>query len=384
MRPPPLLVMIGLSMLGNSALVVQPMVVGGMVDYLGFSEGQAGFVASVELGGLSLGMLLLVGIAQQIPRRLLAGAGIALIASVNVASCFVTQFEVMLALRFFGGVGCAMALAVFLAMAASQTRPERTFAIVNAVSIAYSGVFVPFAPGILQAWQLSGLFLILAGVALLMLPLLSGIAGESAATSADRAARGGESLGKLLTMNVVMVLLMMLLLYTGHGSVWAFQERIGTGLGLTPQQVGNWIGLSMLIGGVGGSLLAGALGLRFGRVLPQLLSLGISAVAAILLVFGETPAAFATACALIAMSWFYGLPYQMGLLAACDPRGRANMAGLVMTTGGSALGPAIAAVLIGEVGHAAIGMFAASCYVLSLLLVLPTAIKLTRSAPATA
>lgn len=378
MRPPALLVMIGLSMLGNSALVVQPMLVGGMVDYLGFTERQAGFIASVELGGLSLGMLLLVGVARHIPRNLLAAGAIALIALVNVLACFVSQFEVMLMLRFFGGLGCAMALSVFLTMAASQPRPERTFAIVNAVSIAYSGVFTPFAPSILQQWRLPGLFLVLAAVALLMIPLLRGVPVRTAKQE-SRADLGSDSLGRLLSLNIVLMLLMMLLLYTGHGSVWAYQERIGTSLGLTSQEAGNWIGLSMLIGGVGGSLMAGALGLRLGRILPQLLSLGISAIAAILLVYGETPLLFATACGLVALSWFYGLPYQMGLLAAFDPQGRANMAGLVMTTGGSALGPAIAAILIGPAGHTAIGMFAASCYALSLILVLPAAIQLTHT-----
>lgn len=380
MRPPALLVMIGLSMLGNSSLVVQPMIVGGLVDYLGFTERQAGFVASVELSGLSLGMLLLVGIAQSIPRNVLAIVAIALIATANVVSCVIRDFELMLLVRFLGGVGGAMALAVFLTMAASQERPERTFAIVNAVSIAYSGVFTPFAPGILQAWHLSGLFLVLAAVALLMIVLIPGVpAADPARQQSVPKTRGG-----LLPLSILMLLVMMLLLYTGHGSIWAFQERIGTGLGLSSHEVGRWIGASMLIGGVGGSLLAGALGLRFGRVWPQLLSLGVSAVAAVLLVYGATPLLFGAACGLVAFSWFYGLPYQMGLLSAFDSKGRANMAGLVMTTGGSALGPALAGVLITQAGHVAIGLFAATCYVLSLMLVLPAAIRLTRVAPANA
>jgi predicted MFS family arabinose efflux permease len=376
MRPPPaLLVMIGLSMLGNSALVIQPMLVGGMVDYLGFTARQAGFVASVELSGLSLGMLLLVGVAPRVPGKVLAATAIGVIASVNVASCFVQQFQIMLPLRFLGGMGCAMALAVFLAMAASERRPEKTFAIVNAVSIAYSGVFTPFAPTLLKAWQLPGLFLILAAVALVMISLIRGVVAGSAHAAREVS---GDGRSRVVSLDIAFVLVMMLLLYTGHGSVWAFQERIGTGLGLTPQQVGNWIGASMLIGGVAGSLLAGMLGLRFGRVWPQLLSLGISAVAALLLVYGEAPLLFAIACALVAFSWFYGLPYQMGVLAEFDPKGRANMAGLVMTTGGSALGPAIAGMLVVGVGHTAIGQFAAACYLLSLMLVLPAVIKLNR------
>jgi predicted MFS family arabinose efflux permease len=122
--------------------------------------------------------------------------------------------------------------------------------------------------------------------------------------------------------------------------------------------------------------------MRLGRIWPQTLSLGISIIAALLLVFGTTPAIFAFACGLIALSWFYGLPYQMGLLAEYDRRGRLNMIGTTMTTSGCALGPAIAAVLVGSVGHWTVGVLAGACYLAGLILVLPAAIELARGSPA--
>ena len=378
-RPPPLLTMIGFSMLGNSSLVVQPMIVGGLVDELKFTERQAGITASVELSGLSIGMVLLVLVGRRCPPRLLGFAAIASVSLANVVACTVHQFGGMLLVRFLAGFGAAMALAVFLAMGASQERPENTFAVVNAVSIAYSGALTPFAPHILSRWGLAGLFLTLAAIALLMLPLTLGLGdGRAPAVASKHEQRDSGTQFMPLSRQIVMLLLMMLLLYMGHGSIWAYQQRIGVGLGLSDLQIGNMIGMSMLIGGVGGSLAARALGLRLGRVLPQYLSLGLSALGAILLVWGAAPWIFGTACGLVAMSWFYGLPYQMGLLAAFDPLGRANMAGVVMTTGGSAAGPAIAAMLVPHAGHAAIGAFAAACYVGCLLLVLPAAVALNR------
>jgi predicted MFS family arabinose efflux permease len=182
----------------------------------------------------------------------------------------------------------------------------------------------------------------------------------------------------LLTPRVVMVLLMMLLLYTGHGAVWAYQERIGVGLGMDPNSVSRWLGISMLTWGVIGSMLASWLGMRLGRVLPQLLSLGVSVVAALLLVFGTTAAVFALACGLIALSWFYGLPYQMGLLAQYDRLGRLNLIGCTMTTGGAALGPALAAMLVASAGHWPVGVLAGCCYLVGLLLVIPPSLEQSR------
>jgi predicted MFS family arabinose efflux permease len=375
--------MIGFSMLGNSSLVVQPMIVGGLVEELKFTERQAGITASVELSGLSIGMVLLVLVGRRYPPRLLGLAAIASVVLANLIACTVHDFSGMLLVRFVGGFGSAMAIAVFLAMGASQPRPESTFAVVNAISIAYSGVLTPFAPHILSVWRLPGLFLTLAAVALLMLPLTFGLDDARSWGARSEGEHAGSGAGRMpLSRQMLMLLLMMLFLYMGHGAIWAYQQRIGAGLGLSDLQIGDMIGLSMLIGGVGGSLAARVLGLRLGRVMPQYLSLGISALGAVLLVWGVTPMIFGTACGLVAMSWFYGLPYQMGLLAAFDPLGRANMTGVVMTTGGGAAGPAIAALLVPHAGHMAIGAFAAVCYVVCLLLVLPSAISLNRKSTA--
>jgi len=178
----------------------------------------------------------------------------------------------------------------------------------------------------------------------------------------------------------VMVLLMMLLLYTGHGGVWAYQERIGVGLGMDPKSVSRWLGISMLTWGVIGSMLASWLGMRLGRLWPQVLSLGVSVFAALLLVFGTSPALFALACGLIALSWFYGLPYQMGLLAHYDPLGRLNLIGCTMTTSGAALGPALAAILVASGGHWQVGVLAGCCYLVGLLLVIPPSLESRRLA----
>ena len=99
--------------------------------------------------------------------------------------------------------------------------------------------------------------------------------------------------------------------------------------------------------GVGGSLLARLLSLSLGRIVPQLISLGASCIAVLLLVFGSTPFAFATSSGLIALSWFYGLPYQMGLLAAARSQGARRPGRHDDVTAGMAAGPGIAAFAVG-------------------------------------
>jgi len=361
------------AMAGNTPLVVQPMIVGAMVDIVGLTERQAGILASVELGGLTLGILGLIRAATSVPRPVLAICAVATIVAANVLTCFVSSFAFLLPLRALSGIGAAAAFCVYLSTAAADARPENVFAVVNAISIAYSGVLTLVSPFILQAGGLPGILLTLSLITALALTTTRWIRLPDSTTAGS----GPVLLPRSVPPQVLPLLAMMLLLYTGHGSIWAFQERIGVAAGLSEHAVGKWLGLSMLVWGVGGSLLARLLSLSLGRIWPQTLSLGVSCLAVLLLVFGSTPLAFATSCGMIAFSWFYGLPYQMGLLAARDPKGRAALAGVMMSTGGMTLGPAISAVLLVGPAHWPIGVFAGACYLAALAIAVPCARRVT-------
>jgi predicted MFS family arabinose efflux permease len=361
------------SMAGNTPLVVQPMVVGAMVDLLGLTERQAGIVASVELAGLTLGILGMIRAMESVPRPALAVFAVIAIVVANLTTCFVSSFVWLLPIRFFSGIGAAAAFCVYLNMAASDEHPENVFAIVNAISISYSGVLTLVAPYLLQAGGLPGMLLTLCIITLSALLTLPWVIRYGPPRS--RTMPGSRFVS--LPSQVVPLLAMMLLLYTGHGAIWAYQERIGVAVGLDEHAVGKWIGLSMLVWGVGGSLLARLMSMSIGRIWPQAISLGASAFAVMLLVSGSTPFTFAGSCGLIAFSWFYGLPYQMGLLAARDPKGRAALAGVMMSTGGMALGPALAALLLVGHAHWPIGVFSGICYLLALVIAVPSARNLT-------
>jgi predicted MFS family arabinose efflux permease len=369
-----LVAMSAFAMAGNTPLVVQPMFVGAMVDLLGLTERQAGLVASFELTGLTVGILCLIGAIGRIGLHAFGLFAVSAIVAANVLTCFVSTFEWILPLRFLSGVGAAAAFCVSSSMASSSPKPEHSFAVVNAICIAYSGVLTLLTPFLLQTSGLPGIMLTLSFITLCALLVIPWI------RVADVSKVGGPPSVRVTAIPapILLLLAMMLFLYTGHGAIWAYQERIGVAAGLSEQAVGKWLGLSMLVWGVGGSLLARLLSLSIGRIWPQTISLSASCLAVLLLVFGSTPFAFATSSGLIAFSWFYGLPYQMGLLAARDPKGRAALAGTMMSTAGMAAGPAIAALLLVGRAHWPIGVFAGICYLCALTIALPAARSVSR------
>jgi predicted MFS family arabinose efflux permease len=369
--------MILLSAIGNGVLVIQPLAVGAMVDTLGFTEKQAGFVVFTELASFSVGSMVMSGLIHRLNRRHVAWAGIALFALGSMLSAVPKDFVPFLLVRIIPGFACALCIAAFLGTAVLTKVPDKVFGLVNAFSIGYSAALLMIAPSLIISHGLIGIYfamalgaLACAGTVLWIPPRSPGSAVHSRNTDSGR--REGAPRGLL-----IMVLMAMLLLYTGHGSVWAFQERIGAALSLDTRLIGRILSLAMTIGIVG-SLLAWRSGLAIGRVWPQILSLGISVIAAMMLIMVQTALGFAIASALIALSWFYGLPYQMGLLAQLDPQGRANVMGIIMTTGGAALGPALAGMITTPGQYATIGWFAAACYSLCLLLVLPAVFFINR------
>jgi len=292
----------------------------------------------------------------------------------NLTTCFVSSFQWLLPLRFISGLGAAAAFCISSAMASSSAKPEHNFAVVNAICIAYSGVLTLLAPYLLRTFGLAG---IMATISIITLSALMAIPWTRT-PAAGIARKAPRNRVLAVPLPVILLLTMMLLLYTGHGAIWAFQERIGVAAGLSEQSVGKWLGISMLVWGVSGSLLARLLGLSIGRVWPQIISLGASCLAVLFLVFSSTPLAFAASSGLIAFSWFYGLPYQMGMLAARDPEGRAAVAGTMMSTGGMAAGPALAAMLLVGASHRPIGVFAGICYLAALCIAVPSARRLAR------
>jgi predicted MFS family arabinose efflux permease len=383
-----LLTMAAYSLIGNTVLAVQPMVVGALVDLLHFSPRQAGLVASAELSGFSAAGIAMLWVVQRADRRWLALSGVLLVVIADLYACTVRDFGAMVVVRVLAGAGAAIAYSIFPLLAASSSRPERIFGIINASSIGYAGLFVWLAPRLLALCALPGIFVAMAVLALavsasiLWVPPVNACSAQESHSKTETqeaaAANGaqGASLGP-----ITLLLSATLCLYIGHGSIWAYQERIGVAAGLAAGQVGSLLGSSMLLWGVAGSLLATWLGLVFGRIWPQLLALVTSIVAVLLLIYGGQPVTYGVACALVALSWFYGLPYLAGWLAALDKLGRANIACMLVSTAGSAAGPALAAQLIGSrQNYSAIASLAGSCYVLCAVFVAITGLLLRATA----
>jgi predicted MFS family arabinose efflux permease len=339
--------MVLVSAISNLGQSVQPFIVGGAVDVLGLSTIKAGQLASIELVGFACGSLVCSTRIHIWNRRHLCLLGAAGVVVGNALCCFAQTFVPLLLLRILAGIGSALACSAFSSTAAATKAPDRTFGIVNAVSIAGSGVAVWGAALVAARWKLDGIFATLAGLALLFSGGAFLIPPHPFATQA--VVDGGEANLRELTATsrrsgIAVCLAMMFAVFAGQGAIWAYQERIGASIGLDDRTIGFWLGSGRLVFGAGASLLAGYIALRLGRLLPQVISFFGSIVAVEILGLMSHPA-FAFGSTMLTAAWFWGLAYQQGLLSSFDRSGRANVASDAVTTIGLAFGSSVAGFL---------------------------------------
>jgi MFS family permease len=106
-------------------------------------------------------------------------------------------------------------------------------------------------------------------------------------------------------------------------------------------------------------------GLRFGTLRPLTLGIALSlAGLAVLLSSASYAMYFAGGC-LMGFSWAFCLPYIQSLLASLDRSGSAIAAGTSLSTLGSALGPGLAALVIGEQSYGNVFMLSVALFFLS-------------------
>lgn len=330
---------------GPAAIILMPMIVGGLIDSYQFSEQQAGNIAALEgLGLVFASVLASVWIRRVSWVKALLVAFLSY-AALNILSANVDGYMALLVLRCLTGLAGGSVLAVTVAALGDQREPDRAFGLAQAVQgVMMLGAFLA-APWLVQTWNVSALFYMLAAASLLMMltvsrfPAAGRLRGASADTGSPTSHTGLIWLGLAASV----------LFFVNVFGFWAFVERIGQAAGLPVQTIALALGISQVMA-IAGALAAAWASDRYGRYLPLIIVFIGQSVAlyAVLGDFGAT--AFFVSAGLFQALFIVAVSYQMGAIAKLDIQGRFLVTMTAAQGLGAALGPALAATLIGEGG----------------------------------
>ena len=331
---------------GPAALILMPMIVGGLIDSYGFSEQQAGNIAALEGLGLVFASILAAAWIRRVSWVKALVVAFLGYAALNIISANVSSYVPLLLLRCLTGLAGGSVFAVTVAALGDQREPDRAFGLAQAVQGVMMLAGFLAAPWLVQRWGVSALYYMLAGASLLMMPTLSRfpIAGRIRA-----AAAAGHASKVSHTGLIWMGLAASVVFFVNVFGFWAFVERIGQAGGLSVQTIALALGISQVMAIVG-ALAAAWASDRHGRYLP-LLIVFIGQAAALFMVLGDFGAtAFFVSTGLFQALFIVGVSYQMGAIAKLDIQGRYLVTMTAAQGLGGALGPALAATLIDEGG----------------------------------
>lgn len=343
-------------------IIFLPMLVGGMVEHLGMTAQQAGFVATSDMLGYTVGTVACFFFIHKLNWRLVTLTCIAVMVVVNGFSGVISDYNTLLGVRFISGLGGGILTAVTFAAMGQMRDPDSAYGWWLVFQAAFGFV------GFQYFWDISvnGGFIVLA-VLLVLGGLLYRFVPEQALKQDHTAANMDKAVVGKATFGVIAILLV----YVGLMAEYTYLERIGNAAGLSPDEIGSAFSAMSIAGLIGGGLAA-KLGAKFGRLIPAMLGTA-GCIASFYMFSSDTLEAnfYTAACCLYFGLWSFLLPYLVGACAAVDASGRTLALGNAAIGAGLAFGPFIAANLIGENGYGILAVVATAFVGVGFALIIP-------------
>jgi MFS family permease len=370
--PRALVASILLGVVGPEVFIVQPGFVQGMVQYLGYADSVAGYVASAEMWGIAATTIVLTFAAHRVNWRLVVLISLLTMVAANVISTLVESPVAFGALRFVAGLGAGGLISLSFAAIGLTSRPDRNFGYLIMWVLTYGALGLLLMPTVYSLMGLDGALWFFALFPLVTLPWLRyfPLTGENAVqVEKDAVDLAGSSKSSALAA--------MFLYFLAQGVVWAYLSLIGTAGGLTDQQVANGLTVSQfagIAGALGAALSAG----RYGRIGPLLCGILGGAATLYFLVGRFSALNYLVAVTVYNLAWNFTHPYLLGAMASFDRRGRVVVYAVAMQMLGLAIGPFLAASVIEEGYYANVNRLGAALFVASALFIVPPVLSQAR------
>ncbi|MFT9408953.1 MFS transporter [Acetobacter fabarum] len=295
-----------------------PFAVGELVRGGRFSIMQAGLWSCVEMLAYAVAMTAIAPLSARLRLRLVALlAGIGLVVA-QAGSAFAVGVWPLLALRVLSG-GCLGGLNAVVNIGASRLgKPVFVLAfvmVVQTVVFSLASLLLPHASAL--AGQ-KGIFLALAGLVVVLLPLLFFLPDTVLPTPGANPQAGYAAPAHAAPVWALLAVLF----YTGGSlAVWPFTQRIGLSVGLAPSSFGVLSAVANIAGLV--VCLATVLQSRRHITSPLLVpALVLAGGVCVVQACPPTPWLFCTAFVLNYAAWFFVYPSLVGLTCLVDPTGK--------------------------------------------------------------
>ena len=360
-------------------LLIMPVQVGAMLDGLQLGEAAIGLLATMEFSALGVGLIFVAINPLKTSALKYALIGTALIVTGQIVSALITTYGTLAALRFIVGFGAGLAnAAATVTIAANFKEPERTAGYAFGLVYLVGGVLYLASPYMTGYGYHKGVFLSLAAVVLVFIPLLFALPD----TPLQKKKRAAVRQDAILSPVAILLFTAEIFLMIGMGAAWAFGERLGLAVNLTPGEIGFYFACTM-IASIIGSLFAGWLGTRVGRTLPFVVC---TILVSVCCYFMANPGiAIVYVICLLSFQVFQAvfIPFLIGTGAALESSGRLSAAVVAVEIFSFGAGGLVGGAVVETFGLTAVGWLAVLGGIVAIPLLIMVCLPLDRQNSAT-
>lgn len=362
---------------GAAVMGLKPALVTAYITHLGVDRTWAGYLIAAEMIAATAGVLLVSARIHIWDRRRLALTGLLLLCAGNLCSMTVAEWSLLFPLRVVAGFGGGIAAGVMAGTLSASLRPDRMFGVYIVGTLLIAAGLFALVHQAMERWGAGGPFLLLA--LLTFPPLLFNFLFPRDVSSEVSSVSSAHISSTPEPAWVLIFIFGSLLYYFAVGGIWPYLGELGRSAGMDISSLSNAFARSQVWGAVG-ALVPMLLGLRFGRMMPLMISLTLSTGCLIALItMPDIREVFPTVVQIFMFAWMMFFPYLMGLSARIDAIGRLPALIFMVQGVGFAAGPAICAHLIAWGGYDAMVGFGALGFALAMLLLLPLALRHDRA-----
>jgi len=322
---------------------IMPTIVSGLIEALGFTNQQAGNIASANMYGAASGALFIVFLIKRLNWRWVSVVLLTALIAIDLYSTSLSDPETLLVVRFIHGLVGGMLVGTGFSLIARTHEPDRTFGVLLFVQFGLGGLGIMFIPGLVPEYGTQVLFYSLIAFSLvtfIMLPFLPDYAvQEKKKVQSSGSGIQWTSLG--LTLATIF------LFQAANMGLFAFIIGLGEfyklemGFITTTLGIANWLGLA-------GAGLVIAIGSRFGYLKSILAGIVFTAIGMWMLLYSNVPWIWIVSNCLIGITWGFTISYLLGLASRFDESGQMAAMGGFASKMGLASGPVITAMLLGK------------------------------------
>ena len=357
-----------MALVGYTVMVSVPVLSTALVEKAGFSPEQVGRIWGADLGGLSIGAVISALLVARMNRRYLVFIGVALSIAANALCLIYTDYQALLALRVFAGIGSGIFTAVAIVTLGGTTKPVFAYNM-ELLGFAFSTALeLRFLP-LLTMNEIYLFFIILSAICAVIVFWIPARPLNKEQLAQQEVKLHDKENWHVPKFIPVICLIAVCFTYMNIGGYYTYIELAALADGISAEwtnPVLTWSSLFAIVGCVIAYFCT-----RFGLFKPLLLSLVVMAASVAMLSFGITDINIVVSLFAFMTLWTFVDVYQAAMLAHMDRSG--SMVALLPSVQGFGqfLGPNIAASVIGAgFGYGTMFMVSGSMALVAMVLYL--------------